>query len=31
MKMKISAVQEAQGATTQQDENVPEVEHGLKL
>jgi hypothetical protein len=31
MKMKISAAQEAQGAATQQDENVPEVELGLKL
>ncbi|KAK1653224.1 hypothetical protein QYE76_071029 [Lolium multiflorum] len=31
MKMKISATQEAQGAATQQDENVPEVELGLKL
>jgi hypothetical protein len=29
--MKISAAQEAQGAATQQDENVPEVELGLKL
>jgi hypothetical protein len=31
MKMKISAAQEAQGVATQQDENVPEVELGLKL
>ncbi|KAK1697083.1 hypothetical protein QYE76_013780 [Lolium multiflorum] len=31
MKMKISAAQEAQGAATQHDENVPEVELCLKL